>query len=193
MKKYAILLVLGVLFFSVPVFSQAKLDNFWITVGPGGNFGGGGSGYGDATWYLYPSGWINEWFYDHPFDPNRGKTIHIEFDYASPEPGIPTQITVAVNWSTPEWSQLGHGDQLPPVPGYDEQLYINRSTIMQLNGSFPTLQHFVYDFTIWSYNPEWVSIDVRGSNFVVTNGMMLHDCVVGTKNSSWGSIKANFR
>jgi hypothetical protein len=55
------------------------------------------------------------------------------------------------------------------------------------------MQHFVYTYYVWPYNPEWISIDVRGSNFVITNGFMLHECKIGTEESSWGSIKADFK
>ena len=193
MKKCVVLLVLGLLLFAIPASAQPRNDNFWITVGAGNVLGGGGSGYGNGEWYVYPSMWINQWFYDHPFDPTRGKIIHIEFDWTAYNPTCPTTLYVAINWSTPEWSQLGYGDQLPPIPGYEEQLYIQRSTIMYVCGTFPLVQHFAQDFTIWPYNPEWVSVDVMGCNFRITNGTMLHDCVIGTKESSWGSIKADFR
>jgi len=194
MKRIAILGVLALMLFSVPAFSQARVDNFFVTIGLQGEFVlGGGTGYDNGTWYLYPSTWINEWFYDHPFDPTRGKIIHIEFDWVSYIPGAPTTITVAVNWSTPEWSQLGYGPNLPPTPNFDETLYIRRSGILGEVGYFPNVQHFVYDFTIWPYNPEWVSIDVRGFNFTIVNGTILHDCTIGTEKSTWGSIKADYR
>jgi len=195
MKKCVIVLVLALLLFALPAYSQPRTDNFFVTIGQGGGvIGGGGTGFGNGEWYVYPSGWINQWFYDHPFVPKPGgKIIHIEFDWMSFEPGIPTQIVVAINWSTPEWSQLGYGSNLPPIPGYAEDLYIIRHVFMDLNGYFPTVQHFSYDFTIYPYNPEWVSMDVMGSNFTITNGTMLHDCVIGTEESSWGSIKADFK
>jgi hypothetical protein len=195
MKKIAILVALALMLFSIPVSSQPRLDTYFVTIGPGGEFlGGGGSGYDGGMWYLYPSGWINEWFYDHPFAPRpSGKIIHIEFDWMSLTPGIPTFIQVAINWSTPAWSQLGYGPNLPPIPAFPEDLYILRHTALDMSGYFPIMQHFSYDFIIYPYNPEWVSIDVRGYNFIVRNGTMLHDCTIGTKESSWGSIKADFK
>ena len=60
-------------------------------------------------------------------------------------------------------------------------------------GNFPLVQHFSMDYTIYSYNPEWVSIDVMGCNFVITNGLLNHDCVLGVEKSSWGSIKASYK
>jgi len=195
MRKSVTILVLALLLFAVSANSQPRQDAFWITVGPGGNMlGGGGTGFGGGEWYLYPSGWINEWFYDHPFDPTRGKIIHIEFDWMSYQAGLPTTIVAAINWSTPAWSQLGYGPTMPPLPSYPpEELYIARAGILSYNGGYATMQHFSHDFIIWPYNPEWISIDVRGSNFIVQNGVVTHDCTVATKESSWGSIKANYR
>jgi hypothetical protein len=191
MKKCVIMLVLALLMFAVPASSQPILDTFYITVGPGGNIiAGGGTGFGNGEWYVYPSRWINEWFYDHQFDPLKGKEYTIEFDWVSLEPGLPTHIEVAFNWSTPEWSQLGFS-RPPTEPA--EELYILRHSFMLKDGYFPTVQHFVYTYYVWPYNPEWISIDVRGSNFAVTNGMLLHECMIGTEESSWGSIKADFK
>jgi hypothetical protein len=194
MKKCSILLILAMLLFAASAYAQPKLDTFYISVGVDGSVvQGGGSGFNDGEWYVYPSGWINEWFYDHPFDPQRGKVIHIEFDWMTLTPGAVTDITVAINWSTPEWSALGYGSTLPPLPGNDEALYIIRANALHEIGSFPQMQHFSTDFTIWPYNPVWISIDVRGFNFVIENGSIMHDCVLGTEESSWGSIKANFK
>jgi len=192
MKKCAILLVLAMLFLAVSASAQTRYDNFFVTVGAGNVLQGGGSGYNDGTWYVYPSMWINQWFYDHPFDPLRGKIIHIEFDYVALDPACPTSLTVAINWSTPEWSALGATTQ-PPLPGVDEALYIGRETVLYQCGTLPVVQHFSLDYTISSFNPEWVSVDVMGCNFVITNGSIIHDCVLGTEETSWGSLKANYK
>lgn len=190
MKKTAIAITLGLLLLStVPVSAQQVIDDFFVTVGSGIVLEGGGSGYEGGMWYVYPSGWINQWFYDHPFDENRGKIIHIEFDWVANDPTCTTDIAVALNWSTPEWSALGHGDVLPPLPGEDEALYIERRIILDVCDMFPEVQHVVWDFIIWDYNPEWVSIDVMGCNFVIINGVIMHECAVGNEESSWGTIK----
>ncbi len=192
MKKCAIILVLAMLAFAVSASAQVRNDSFYITVGAGNVLAGGGTGFNGGEWYVYPSMWINQWFYDHPFDAMRGKIIHIEFDWVANDPTCPVNITVALNWSTPEWSALGNGSALPPLPGVDEELYIERSDILYFCGSAPQIQHFSRDFTIYPYNPEWVSVDVRGCNFIITNGVIIHDCVLGTENTSWGEIKAKF-
>jgi len=193
MKKCAIFLVLAIMMFAVSASAQPRFDNFFITVGAGNVLAGGGSGFNNGEWYVYPSMWINQWFYDHPFDASRGKIIHIEFDWAALDPICPTNLTVAINWSSPEWSALGYGDTQPPLPGVDEGLYIVRNTVLYQCGNFPATQHFSMDYTIWPYNPEWVSVDVMGCNFVISNGSIIHDCVLGTEKTSWGSIKASYK
>lgn len=193
MKKCVIMLVLAMLLFAVSASAQARYDTFFATVGAGNVLQGGGTGFNDGTWYVYPSMWINQWFYDHPFDPTRGKIIHLEFDWTALDPLCPTNMTVAINWSTGAWSALGYGTTQPPLPGVDEALYIERATVLYQCGNFPLTQHFVLDYTIWPYNPEWVSIDIQGCNFVISNGSIIHDCVLGTEKSSWGAIKASFK
>jgi hypothetical protein len=192
MRKTAILLAIVLIAsFAAPAMSQGITDNFWFRMGNDGTYTGGGSGYMDGTWYEYPSGWINVWFYDHPLDFTRGKIIVVEFDWVTLDPTYGSVITVAINWSTPAWSDLGYGDQYPPLPDMgDEYLYIERFTILDEQGYFPEPQHFVYDFIIYEYNPEWVSIDVMGENFEILNGVIYHECAVGTEESTWGAIKA---
>jgi len=190
MKRTAIAIVLGLLLLgAAPVSAQQVVDDFFVTVGSGIVLEGGGSGYENGTWYVYPTNWINQWFYDHPFDWERGKIIHVEFDWTSLDPTCTVDILVAVNWSTPEWSALGHGDQLPPLPGEDEALYIIREPILDVCEIVEDVRHVTWDFIIYDYNPEWVSIDVMGCNFVITDGVIVHECAVGTEESSWGAIK----
>jgi hypothetical protein len=191
-KKTAIAL-LGLLLFAVPASAQQTVDHFFVSIGAGTVLEGGGSGFNCGEWYVYPSMWINEWFYDHPFDPSRSKIIHIEFDWVAYDPACTTDITVAVNWSTPEWSACGYGTSQPPLPGTDENLYIIRRELLNWCGTACEVRHFSTDYVIYQYNPEWVSIDVRGCNFVITGGTISHECVVGTEKTSWSGIKANFR
>lgn len=194
MKKIAIFFSLALLLFlSAPAFSQSTMDQFYVTVGSGIVLEGGGTGYNNGFWYVYPSMWINQWFYDHPFDPMRGKIIHIEFDWMAYDPSCMSDITVAVNWSTPEWSYLGYGENLPPLPGElpgPEEMYIVRETFVDYCGMATEWQHVVFDYIIPDYNPEWVSIDVMGCNFKILEGVIIHECAVGNEESSWGAIKA---
>lgn len=191
MKKFAIalslLLVLGL---ASAVSAQQITDNFFVTVGSGTVLEGGGTGFNNGEWYVYPSMWINQWFYDHPFDPTRGKIIHIEFDWTSVDPECTVDIEVAVNWSTPAYSDLGLGDTEPPLPGCDEELYIIREPFLDVCEMVTDVRHEVFDFIIYDYNPEWVSIDVRGCNFEIMNGVIVHECAVGTESTTWGAIKS---
>ena len=150
-------------------------NDFWVTFDPLGNFvsGGGLDPFGQG-WYEYPSGWWNIWFYDHPFDPERKKEIHLEFDVFPLEPGE-SYVEVAINWSTPEWSATGNPD--PPIPPTDEALNIGRHVVLaQANPE----GHYIFDYELPDFNPEWVSVDVRGFNFVIPEGgpnFIDHTCI----------------
>ena len=120
-------------------------------------------------WYDYPSGWLNIWFYDHPFDYERKKMIHIEFDAFQMDPSQPAMLEFAVNWSTNQWLT----EESPPTPPLEEP-FLERHTLFA--GEFFE-GHYTYDFEIEDYNPIWVSIDVRGFNFMIPGGLIAHDCV----------------
>jgi hypothetical protein len=172
----ALFLVVG------PATGQPIVDDWYVTVDYDENLiAGGGSGFNNGFWYDYPSGWWNQRFYDHPFDDTRWKEIHVEFDAYYVDDLSDAYLEFAVNWSTPEWSQLGFGDTLPPTPDWDETLYIMRDTRLTTDFFFPLpgddYEHFVFDFIIPGYNPEWVSIDVYGWNFEIINGVIIHECV----------------
>ncbi len=194
MRKYAILLTCLLLaLFAFLVMADSITDYFWVTVSTGVVLEGGGSGFNDGEWYDYPSLWINQWYYDHPYDPTRGKIIQVEFDYVTWDTTCVSDITVAINWSTPEWSELAHGDTLPPLPdevGEDEELYIERHIVLDECAKFTEVQHFEFYYEITDYNPEWVSIDVRGCNFEITNGVLEHECAVDNEETSWGRLKS---
>jgi hypothetical protein len=175
-------------------------DNFWVQMGPDGQVvGGGGTGYnptgGEGVWYEYPaSGWWNQWFYDHPFSWERWKVICVCFTVAPYDPAVggpgasplpePYTIEVAINWSTPLWSgeEEGGTTTAPPLPepGWtldDELLYIERETVLQYTGTEP-YEFMLCEFIIPDYNPEWVSIDIRGTNFQIMDGVIWHACVI---------------
>jgi hypothetical protein len=192
MKKTVILIGL-LLVIAYPAHSQEITDYWNISVTTTDTIGGG-TGFENGTWYVYESGWINQWFYDHELDFQRGKIIHIEFDYMAVDPTCPSDITVALNWSTPDWSYLGYGTALPPLPGEvgaDEDLYIIRVPIIEELGYFEDWVHVEWDYIIEDYNPEWVSIDVMGCNYEIINGVIVHECAVGTETTTWGAIKAD--
>ena len=157
--------------------AEPLINEFGITIGPGGGFGGGGGSdaYG-AGWYFYPDeDWWNIWFYDHPFDPERKKNGFIEFDVDLVDPSQAAYFEIAVNWSTDLWSiEQPPGDSAPPLPGVPELPYIGRLILFageQFEG------HYILPYEIPDYNPEWVSVDVRGFNFTITGGVIQHSCL----------------
>jgi hypothetical protein len=123
--------------------------------------------YGDG-WYKYEY-WWNMWFYDNPFTYDKPKEIFIDNLWVAvygPNP----YAEFAINWSTPEWDELGMGR--PPLPeDGNEELYIGRYSFGPL--PLETLLDFEYSIP---YNPEWVSIDFVATD-VVINGWIYHECV----------------
>jgi hypothetical protein len=91
-----------------------------------------------------------------------------------PQPG---QVDVAINWSTMAYPRgTGH----PPIPPLDpvlEQEWIVRQPVF--SGPIGVGENRVISGTtiIPNFNPEWVSIDVRGMNVGVYNGQLIHECV----------------
>jgi len=120
--------------------------------------------------------------------------VHIEVIPNEPD----WNLTFGVNWSTPEWSALGFGDALPPVPDhpscpspFDEALYIERwpsddGIVITEAGEYD------YYFNIDDYNPEWVSVDVKCLEVKVV-GTIEHVCWTPVEQTTWGSVKAMFR
>ncbi len=161
-----------------PVTASTPITNaFGVAVNPDGSFadGFGENAFGDG-WYFYPgSGWWNVWFYDHPFTYYRYKEVMIQFNGNVMVPTEPSWVEIAVNYSTDVWSlEQPPGDSAPPLPGVEpEEVYIGRITVHQddfINGMFE------YVVAIEQYNPEWISVDVRGYNFVL-EGLIVHECI----------------
>lgn len=169
-------------------------DSFSVGVAPappeeeGPVLWGSGSGYNDGAWYQYPSGWWNQWFYDHPLDLDRKKTILFTAVMWPMDPQQPAYAEIIYNWTTPNWTNPG-----PPMPEdfqrpEGEPLYIGRSSELvdphyaYIGPIDPTQQTFIQDiFEIPDYNPEWISIDIRGNNFELyanspNTGELIHVC-----------------
>ncbi len=137
---------------------------------------GDGQGYEAGTWYSYPAtGWYRQWFYNQPYDAT-GKG-HLQYDVyvRALDTTKPTTIEINVNWTTPQWSQ-SHAKQ-PPLPKdastslQEAQYMLSRGLYRIDNQSIkPTTQSFT--FTVEQYNPEWVSIDIRGRNACVYGGVI---------------------
>jgi hypothetical protein len=209
MKRFAIVFGLLLLLAASGAYSQPLVDQFDLQIGPDGVVTGGGTGFYAGgewleydPWYPYPSGWWNQWFYDHPFDPLRSKIVHITFTLQPLDASQPYGLVFALNWSTPDWSYLGLGETWPPIPEipwgeFDEDLYIVREAFIGSLGQPVTdLQpgDYVFDYIVVNYNPEWVSIDVQGYNIEIV-GVIEHECVereIGTEESTWGAIKSMY-
>ena len=189
MKKYVVMwavIAAFVLFAVMPAQAETLTYNdcYNITLGPDGNIlDGGGTGYPDGVgeWYVYESGWINQWFYNGPFDPNRWKHVEGCVLIDPLDPTAPYYVDLVINWGTDIWDGAT-GSVAPPLPvdcpGGIEFDFIGRSElILSYNEANPLPgipMDFVFD--IMSFNPEWISIDVMGEN-VIINGTITHQCI----------------
>ena len=200
-KRFFTMLVFGafLLIFAVPAMGAAKIGQFWIAVDQFGQIVpglfSGGTGYPDpdpydgtwlGEWYVYlmpgdPAGpWINMWWYDDPYDACHRKDVTINFWYMPFNP-MPGSIEVTINWSLPGWSQ---NPAQPPLPA--DELFVARYTPSWIIAVPPVpapMNFFAGPIHLpVDYNPEWVSIDVRGTNFVIMGLPMgffseiSHDC-----------------
>jgi len=167
------------------IYEPPRLGNFNVTFSTAGTFqsGNGTNYYDDGTstggWYFYENtDWWNIWFYDNPFSYERKKTVQIEFTVRrfEPIPETPGQLTLAVNYSNPEWPPDGP-PPLPPLTPADEELYVGRDTLVNNMPVWDTADPITVTAEIPYFNPEWVSIDVSGYNFIIENGSILHECV----------------
>jgi hypothetical protein len=153
-----------------------------IILDENGNLAGGdGDGYGGGTWYYYPStGWYRQWYYNQPYDPDRQGYLRYDTYIKAIDPNQSTSVEIRMNWSTPEWSALGLGH--PPLPGYAptenaESAFMSSVHMFSLQNAFvPGSTEPIKEWYIEEYNPEWVSIDFRGSNAYVYRGAK-HECL----------------
>lgn len=185
MKKLAVLfafIAVIMLFAVMPARAETFNDCYDIELGPNGEMlVGGGTGYENGTWYLYETGWINEWFFNGPFDPERYK--HIEGCVQINPIGVDYAVDFVINWATPEWHLDRPGWPAPPLP-WDfppemEELYIGRELIYSFDSTAGLVlpgDPLVFAFDIMSFNPEWISIDVMGYNVAIT-GSIMHQCL----------------
>ena len=183
---FAVALIAG---FSQP--ALAAEDTFWVEMAGMDVVDYGGSGYEGGKWYWYDNyNWWNTWFYDHPFDQDKWKKIHLELFVKPLVPGEFAIVDIVYNWSTGAWSDLGY--ERPPLPedvptSELEDKYIVRSYTYE-KGIPP--YHWIAswyqppdegeilidDYIIPEYNPEWVSIDIWGTN-IYMKGTIKHECV----------------
>jgi hypothetical protein len=124
-------------------------------------------------WYYYENTeWWNIWFYDDPPDPARKKRFRVSFELIGP---TSADFQIAVNWSTLDWPP-DSGPPLPPLTPEEEAQFIGRYIFEPPAGAWEPGSYEFY-FFVHQYNPEWVSIDVRGTDFVIVNGEIEHTCL----------------
>jgi hypothetical protein len=151
--------------------------------------------------------WWNQWFYDDPYDPERYKEIQVTFDVflVNPESLMEFTINWSNDRWTPEgpgdtgpagpppmpdqeqwiaradpWVILDWGDADPSTPEWDPRYDMpDGVTVTSLEPGNPNPHHFrvVWDYVIPDYNPEWISVDVRGEGVEIQNGTVLHECL----------------
>jgi len=154
---------------------NASVDSQGVVVGGGGS---------EGPWYYYENtNWWNVWFYNDPFKPDPAyKIVDLKVHIDPIIWTAPSNFRITLNWSTPAWSPNDQSPPLPPLTPDEEKLYVGRDTV----GSYTW---FVYDVTgkpfdlqldryilPVPYNPEWVSVDIRGTNIQV-DGWIRHECV----------------
>ncbi len=163
----------------------AEIDEFEIMFDADGEIvGGSGTGYDDGTgvggWYYYPlTRWWNQWFYNGPKDFTRWKEVEVWITIDPAGPGA--EVGIVYNWATCEWPP----DVPPPLPdpGWtleEEQRLIGRLVDEPIFvGEVPenmSIAEYRSFRDIIPFNPEWISIDVRGRDVLVT-GRIEHHCV----------------
>ena len=152
--------------------------NYNVSIGSNGQVEGGGGGHGGGRWYHYPnSGWYTQWFYNGPFNPHAYKTIEWSVRVQPINSYAASRITIAVNWTTDQWKS----DQNPPLPsdfsghpGREAEL-IRRKVVYE--GPVTGAVGRGGSFRIEEYCPTWVSIDVKGSNVKLEDGVIIHECI----------------
>ncbi len=162
--------------------AETLVNGFMIMMDPGGVVvdGFGEDAFGDGWYYYANENWWNIWFYDHPLDYERAKSMTLEGLMVQPFGPGPAEIEIAFNWSTDAWSIDGNPPPdprvppLPPLTPQEEASYVGRQTVWQMQvlgpEAIPPLEWLIPD-----YNPEWVSVDIRGFN-VILEGTITHTC-----------------
>jgi len=156
----------------------------------GTGYDGNGDGHGD--WVYYPNtGWTNQWFYNAPLDMTRYKEIYYDIQIDPLDPGMPSQLTLVVNWSSPLYP---NGTGAPPLDMIEDP---PGSGLYRPIALTEEEEWIVRDVELWygpvpaagvrltnvgmapiyvPYNPEWVSVDIMGYNLDMS-GTIWHACL----------------
>ncbi len=140
-----------------------------------------GTGFNEGTWYEYPNyEWWNVWFYDHPVDQNRKKVVTGSMMVEPRIPDMPSYVEIVFNWSTPDWPGYPELNR-PPLPEdvqdpTIEDLFIGRSDpLLIYEDNIYEPIPIEIDWELLDFNPEWLSVDIRGYNYILT-GNLQHVC-----------------
>ena len=161
--------------------AKAGEDSFVVAVGTRNELlSGAGSGYNTGQWYSYPTGWHSQWFNNAPYDAGRKSVIQLRLSVEPLDQALPCRITIGYGWPTPQWYALS--STTPPLPGSaSEGTYIQRHTAFQgylPAGAKPITVEDTYE--IRKCNPQWLSVEVQGENFVITDGWIKHQSMPRT-------------
>jgi hypothetical protein len=146
---------------------------------------GSSNGYTDSNtaygWYYYPaSQWWNIWLDNGRYDPHRKKDIVILLWVKKRNAGNPASATFLAGGATVEWMATPDGRIRPPLPGDTPSLeledrYINRTADPCVFVPTATWQ-LVYIHIVLPWNPRWVFLDIRGYNYDIMGGIIIHRC-----------------
>ena len=143
-----------------------------------------GNGFYGGEWFYYPyTNWWNVWWYDHPMAISRIKYILNPVINVLPRnPQLPSSVTIVYTYSTSQWLPWTIAPR-PPLPQDVPNLTIENQLIQRtapLYSYTGTISQAIpvpltTPYLIPYYNPEWISIDIRGNNFIL-NGLLNHVC-----------------
>ena len=178
---------------------QLREDTFLIELANSLVVDEGGTGYLDpiqgTLWPRYDSGWVNQWYYNDPWDPSRQKVIELGLTII---PTSPTPVEAEIIWgySTALWSQFAllEGLDRPPLPsdfapggllfGQPESDYMNRMVSDPVfSGQVmpgPPIVLPPFYRRVLDENPERVFLDIWVENLTSfrASGYINHQCIV---------------
>jgi hypothetical protein len=141
---------------------------------------GSTNGYG-SSWYYYPySQWWNIWLDNGRYDWHRKKDIWILLFVKKRNAGESAYAEFLTGGATVDWMADPNGSIRPPLPGDAhtlelEERYIDRTADPCV--IVPTTSYqAVYIHIVLPWNPRWVFLDIRGYNYDIIGGIIIHRC-----------------
>ena len=119
------------------------------------------------------------WWWNADYDDTRWKEINVVLTITPVAPG-PSTADIVVNYSTDLWAAQPGSDVNPPLPSLtpqEETDYIVRvMDPVVWSGAVAQVEEVTVRIVVPDYNPQWVSLDVRGT-YVTIVGTMHHKCI----------------